>query len=118
MPIFVVTLEVSAGKGTGADDRHVAFEHIEQLRKLIYAEAAEHFTHSCHSRIVLNLEKTATRLIELFHLRHQLVSLMVHRPELQHDERFSVNPNSLLLEQNRPMTRDLDEYGRKKQQWR
>ena len=46
LPVLIESLVVAHGKGPGPDQAHVAFQYVEELRKLINAGLPQEFAHA------------------------------------------------------------------------
>src|SRR5829696_1217251 len=84
--------------GPRTDQRHVAPDHVQKLRKLIDAELAEDATDRGHARIILGRRRTSADV--------RLVS--EHRPELEDVDHLIVEADAGLHEQDRPRTAQPD----------
>ncbi len=78
---------VALGQRTRADERHLAAQHVDQLRQLVQREAPQLAADRRQARIIANLEQRAGRLVELFEVCLALLGVGVHRAELQAGER-------------------------------
>src|SRR5262249_42245128 len=97
-PSFVGAL-VREGVRTGADERHVALDHVEQLWKLIDVPATQPGTDLGDARIVL------LRLAD-----DRPVLERPHGPELDDPERFLIETETMLQEENRSLALALYIY--------
>src|SRR5437868_10359206 len=77
--------------GPGANERHAALEHVEQLRQLIDAEAAQEATDRSYARVVAGCSL----------LRTDIGHVGVHCPEFEDVDRFIVEADARLDEQYR-----------------
>ena len=97
---------------------HAAQHHVGQLRQLIQAEAAQEVAYTRHAWIILNLKQPFARLVELLHLRDQLIGTLVHRAELVHPKRFTVYAHTILHKEDRPPAGQAYRQGNQPQQRR
>jgi hypothetical protein len=108
----------------GADKRHVAFEYIDQLRKLVDAKPAEEAANPGDSGVVLLLVDAVARpragiaekLPPVEFPVYAIVPADMHRPQFEHGKGSLALTDSRLPEEYWPRTRDLDqERGRQDQ---
>src|SRR6516225_3739221 len=79
---------------TRANQRHLATQHINKLRKLINAGTAQESTYPCNAGVSYAC-KLAPQWIRLPH---------IHGPEFDQVKRNIISSQTLLFEQNRPRT--------------
>ena len=94
-----IILGVFEHVGARADDGHVAFEHVDELRELVEARAAHEVAEACLARIILG------------GLQGVGLSVDLHGAEFPAEEVASHVARSRLLEEYRAGRTDLDGYG-------
>ena len=95
-------LVVALGQRTRADERHLAAQHVHQLRQLVQREAPQHPPDARQARVVADLEQRARGLVELFEVGLALLGVGVHRAELQARERSLADAAARRAEHDRP----------------
>jgi hypothetical protein len=83
--------------GPRSDERHLAAQHVHELRQLVHLGTAEERPEAEHTRIVGRR-----------HSRRPLGRVDVHRPELEHLERHATASHSAGTEERRSGTREPD----------
>src|ERR1035438_4133615 len=102
-----------------AYQRHIATQHVNELRQFIKARAPQKVSYGCDSRVVRKLEDFLARFVRLFvgltgneftniFLVLAGIVVYVHRAELQESERRAVLSNALLPEQDRTAGSQFD----------
>ena len=80
-------VEVALRQRPRADERHLAAQHVEQLRQLVEREAAQRATDPRQARILAHLEEGAAGLVALLEVALAALGALDHRAELQAGER-------------------------------
>src|SRR3979490_64465 len=75
-------LVVALGERAGAHERHLAPEHVPQLRELVEREAPQDAADARQARVFADLEERTRRLVELFEIGLDLLGVGMHRAEL------------------------------------
>ena len=92
--------------GTRSDQAHLAHENVDELGDLVDAEFSEELSEPCDARI-----------IAFRHDRSRLFfSIADHGPELVDDEAAAVQPDALLVVEDRPLRSELNEKSEDQQQ--
>jgi len=86
-----------------AHNGHVAFENVEELRKFVEAELAEHMTERIDTRVVLHLERLAARFVLGHKFFFAFFRVHVHAAEFVHGEQLAVLAYAGLLENDRTL---------------
>src|SRR5260221_3747847 len=79
--------------------RHAALKHVQKLRQLIDTETAQETSDRSYARVVASGRQLCAKI---GHVR-------VHRPELEHIDRFIVEADPGLDEQDRPRAGQANE---------
>src|SRR5450759_59546 len=108
--VVLVLLEVGFEERPGTNERHLADQDIEKLRKLVQAPSPQKFAEPRRSRVVPDLEEAGIAgVIQMRQLLFLEVRALAHRPELDHPETLSSEPSPLLEEERRAC--GVQEYG-------
>ena len=92
-----------------ADERHLAAQHVEQLRQLVEREAAQEAADRRHARVVADLEQRAVGLVVLLELVLAAASASrVHRAELEAGERRAADARAHRAVEHRAARGELD----------
>ena len=91
-----------------ADDAHLSGEHVEQLRQLVEAGAAQDAAERRHARIVAHLEHRPVHLVQAIQRGALLLGAVSHGAELQHRERMAVEAAPALHVEHRSPDSDQD----------
>ena len=84
-----------------ADETHVAAEHVPQLGQLVQAAAPQERAAARHARVVGHLERPSADLVQTLHLLEELLSIRLHRAELQQLESSAVETGARLAKDHR-----------------
>ena len=76
-------VEVAHGQRARAHQRHLAADHVDQLRQLVEREAAQEAPDPGHPRVLADLEQRARLLVERLELVLDLLGVLAHRAELE-----------------------------------
>src|SRR5687768_7438115 len=118
----VVFFDLVSDGRTRADHTHVAFQHIQELRKLIKARPPQLPAEARDPRVVLYLTENRVLIVARICLdvtadvlliclaMHIFVGIHVHRPELVAKKNAPVHPDPLLPEHHRPPGIELDHH--------
>src|SRR5207237_10726404 len=87
---------------TRADETHVAFEDVPELRQLIERELPEETSDGGDARIVFRFEDGPGHLVEVTDFAATLVRVGDHRPELAQRDDAAVQGDALLPEAHAP----------------
>ena len=90
------------------DDRHLAAQHVDQLRQLVEAEPAQEAPDAGHAGVVGELEHRVAQVVEADHVLEPVLGVGDHGPELVHLERAAVEPGAGLVEEHGPAAVELD----------
>ena len=117
----LVLLELVRKRGSWPDQRHIPAEHVPQLRQLVEARVAKEASDRRDPWIVGEFEESvlaglvdlAARLDERADelLMEPVVSVRVHRSELEHREGLHHLPDPHLSEKDRPARAQLHQGG-------
>src|SRR5579863_9915674 len=119
----VVSLDFVGDRRTWSDQRHLAFEHIDKLRQLVKAAAAQETADTSDSRVLgqfINAVAIAVPRLALRVARDQLLDVGfvsagivvdVHGSEFQENKLLAVLPDSLLPEKDGALRCHLDGDG-------
>ena len=89
-------------EGSGADQTHLAAEHVEQLRQLVDTRTAEPTPQRRDPRITPHLEQHApSRLVEWFQVAEPMLGVGGHGTKLEEPERSSPLSLAKLPEEDR-----------------
>ncbi len=104
-----------------ADEAHLAAHHVQQLRQLVDAGAAQEPPDSRHPRVGGRLEHDRRRAVpeirvEVRDLRPPRLGVDRHRPELPHPEPLVAYAHPLLAEEHRSAGVELDRRGNDQEQ--
>lgn len=94
--ILRVLLDLTGQGRAGADNAHVTFQNVPQLREFINTCFADELTHTCDTGIVLDFEDRAIHLIFFQKAIQLCFCIRAHGTELIELERLSVASNSHL----------------------
>jgi hypothetical protein len=83
-----------------ADDRHLATDHVEDLRQLVEARLAQEPADARDAWVVRDLEVRRRQDVEVLEGGLQLLGVLDHRPELEHREADTMLAGPLLREQH------------------
>ena len=74
---FRECLDLIEGQGSRADEAHVAFDHIEELRQFVDAEFAKPFAERKNARVTIEFEDGTAHFVAvfLFDLIEQILSV-------------------------------------------
>src|ERR1700681_788754 len=117
LPVLMESLVIPDGKRPRAYQAHVAFQHVEKLRKLINAGLPQELADACDARIVLYLEHRAARLIQVLDFPLLLFRVCHHGPELVQVKPFLVEADPFLDEEHWPLRSELDDKTSQQEQW-
>jgi hypothetical protein len=96
-------------EGTGAHQRHVTFDHIEQVGQLVEGPAADHPAHPGDARVVGETKGGVTVDCQFdVTTVDPLVGVFVHGTKLEHPEDALVAAHPVLTKHNRPAVFDED----------
>ncbi len=118
MPRFVFR-HFGRNRRTRTHDGHVALDDVEELRKFVEAELAEHVTERIDSWVVFHLEGFSARFVLGHEFLLAFFGVHVHAAELVHGEQLAVLADASLLEDDGPLrVADLDRQGAEQQKGR
>src|SRR5690349_10828971 len=112
-----------------AHQRHIAFQHIKELRKLVQACLAQYPANARDARVMLNFvngflaflsrnsQVSGDESLDVFPVKDRIVAAL-HRPEFKERKRRAAKADSFLLEKNRPFRGELDQRRDDRQQRR
>ena len=101
-------VEVALRERPRADQRHLAGDHVEQLRQLVERVAAQEAADARQPRVVADLEQRAGGLVDRLEVGLHLVGVAAHGPELQARERLAADPRAHRAVEDRPARGDRD----------
>src|SRR6266542_4450952 len=81
---------------SGADQAHIATQHVEQLRQLVEVPAPQPAAHARDARVVAQLEDRPVRLVQLPERGQAVLRVHRHGAELVHGEHPAVPTHPLL----------------------
>jgi hypothetical protein len=93
---------------TRPDERHIASQHIPELRQFVKMVCSEPCANACEAFVAVKLEQ----------MRTIILCVWFHRAEFQYVERLAMHAYSLLPVYFRAMIFTLYEYVEDKKQWR
>ena len=93
-------------------DRHVAREHVPELRELVERGLANELAHARDAGVVLDLEDRTVLLVVAHELFEAVLRVHVHGAELHHLEGTSA-PTHALLEEERGTMRVIEPDGKR-----
>ncbi len=108
----------SQGKRPRPHQRHLAAQHVPQLRQLVDAGAPQESPQARRPRVVLDLERRPVLFVQRRQLRFAGLGVDDHRAELQHHELPPAQSAPLLTKEHRPRRGGLDRRGHQRQQRR
>src|SRR6266542_1242130 len=100
--MILIMLEIRFEEGARSDKRHIADEHVDELREFVEAPAAEEATKPGNARISRNFEKA--RIAGVVQVRQPPfleVGANAHRTELEHSESLPTKASPILSEEYR-----------------
>ncbi len=101
-----VPRDLAGERGARADERHRPAEHVEQLRQLVEAVAAQEPADAGHPRVGGHLEQhLVAGVAPRLEIGQQLLGVVDHRAELEQPELAAVQADAHLAEQHRPVAR-------------
>ena len=101
-------LEVAHRQRPRTDERHLAADHVDELRQLVEREAAQEPPDPRQPRIVADLEQRARLLVERLEVVLDLVGVLAHRAELEARERLAADPGPHRAVDRRAARAELD----------
>ena len=108
MSDVVVECDLRLALRSRSHEAHVAPQHVEELRKLIERVPANEPADRSDPRVIVDLEKGSVRgPLSVQQALELVVGALHHRPEVEHVERQTAQPDSLLPIEDRPRARDL-----------
>jgi hypothetical protein len=94
----------------GADERHVATKHVDELRKLVDAESPQNFPEWRDARVIAHLEDGPALLVLVLERLLQRLGARHHRAELQDVEEATVLAHAQLAVEGRPGRGELHQH--------
>ena len=94
----------------GANEAHLALQHVEELRQFIEAGFAQKPAEGSDARVVFDLECRAVHFIGRLELGFEVFGILNHGAELVDLEFPAIDPATCLFEKNRPLGAGL--YGK------
>src|SRR5687767_11966940 len=99
---------VAQRQGSRADQAHLAGEHVQYLGQLVERELPQEAADAGDARVLADLEESSRRLVVLFERHLLLGSALHHRPELEHPELATGDPDPPVAVEHGPARVELD----------
>ena len=93
MPCTVL-LHILERVWTRADQAHVAFEDVPELRQLVQAVFAKKAAERCDARVIGNFEERASSLVQMTQFSSKAICSLDHRAEFVASKGNAVFPDS------------------------
>ncbi|MNB81945.1 hypothetical protein D3C75_287440 [compost metagenome] len=85
---------------TGADQTHMAHQHVPELRQFIDARLADEFSDPGNAGVILDLEHRPAHFVVCHQVSFELLSIGNHGPEFIHRKQHLVLAHSVLPEEH------------------
>src|SRR4029077_19433944 len=107
LPILAESFIVANRQRSRTDEAHIAFQHVQKLRQLIDAGAAQDSSDRSDARIVLDLEYGAGDFIKLLQLIDHFLRIGDHSSKFEYAKTPLIDSHPLLKIKDRPLRRDV-----------